>query len=125
MDGLDLLADQNELRAEVREVLTRWTLDSLPAAQQSAAGYPEPLWQRFRETFASLLTDPLAVRIALEEVGYARCPLPSTEVWCSPSPPRPLWASRGWAFRYGCSRAIVLPLPCMVNPGFPVRRTCR
>ncbi len=76
MGGLDLLADGNELRAEVREVLTRWTLDALPAAQQSATGYPEPLWQRFRETFASRLTDPLAVRIALEEVGYARCPLP-------------------------------------------------
>jgi alkylation response protein AidB-like acyl-CoA dehydrogenase len=77
MDGaLDLLGDGNPLRAEVREVLARWTLDALPAAQESATGYPEPLWRRFRETFASRLTDPLAVRIALEEVGYARCPFP-------------------------------------------------
>lgn len=74
--GLDLLADGNPLRAEVRELLARWTLDALPAAQASATGYPEPLWQRFRETFASRLTDPFAVRIALEEVGFARCPLP-------------------------------------------------
>ncbi len=74
--ALDLLADGNPLRADVREVLARWTLQALPAAQESLTGYPEPLWRMFRESFGSRLSDPLALRVALEEVGYARCPLP-------------------------------------------------
>ncbi len=74
--GLDLLADGNPVRDEVRAVLAPWSLAGLGAAQESAAGYAEPLWHAFRESFVSRLHDPQVLRVALEEIGFARCPLP-------------------------------------------------
>jgi alkylation response protein AidB-like acyl-CoA dehydrogenase len=74
--GLDLLADGDPVRDDVRAALAAWRLETLAATQESATGYPEPIWQAFREAVGPRLGDPQVVRVALEEVGYARCPLP-------------------------------------------------
>ncbi len=74
--GLDLLADGNPVRDEVRAVLAPWTLDARGAVQDAGPGYPERIWTRFYEGFGSRLDDPAVVRVVLEEVGYACCPLP-------------------------------------------------
>jgi alkylation response protein AidB-like acyl-CoA dehydrogenase len=74
--GLDLLADGSPVRAEVRAVLAGWNLGELAAAQVSSTGYPDAIWQAFRRQLGPRLNDPEVARIALEEVGAARCPLP-------------------------------------------------
>ena len=74
--GLDLLADGSPLRAEVREILAAWSPAELAAVQESATGYPAAIWDAFRRQVGRRLTEPEVVRVALEELGAARCPLP-------------------------------------------------
>jgi alkylation response protein AidB-like acyl-CoA dehydrogenase len=75
-EPLDLLADGSPLRDEVRALLAGWSLGELADAQQSATGYPTALWEAFRRRIGPRLNDLGVVRIALEELGAARCPLP-------------------------------------------------
>lgn len=73
---LDLLADGGALRDEVRALLAGWQLGEIESVQQSAAGYPAAIWDAFRRQIGPQLSEPEAVRVVLEEVGAARCPLP-------------------------------------------------
>ncbi|HEX4017888.1 MAG TPA: acyl-CoA dehydrogenase family protein [Frankiaceae bacterium] len=57
--ALDLLADGNPIREEVRVLLAGTAISDA-----------------FQRRLGPRLGDPEVVRIALEEIGYARCPLP-------------------------------------------------